>query len=119
MYFIDTFLTNPSLVASHWFLCKRRHFEICSNFLRTKNVSGYWEVVNVQGFIPPGSASHGVAIWKDSMFVIAGESYNNRPSFTYVYDFNGKNYLKHLKKIICMHAVSRRTTLIDFLKSNP
>lgn len=51
---------------------------------------GFWETVNVQGFIPPGSASHGVAIWKDSMFVIAGESYN-RASFMYVYDFNGKS----------------------------
>lgn len=50
---------------------------------------GYWETVNIQSFTPPGSASHGVVTWKDSMFVIAGESYN-RAYFMYVYDFNGK-----------------------------
>ncbi|XP_060527876.1 attractin-like protein 1 isoform X2 [Cylas formicarius] len=49
---------------------------------------GYWEIVSVQGFIPPGSASHGATVWKDSMYIIAGESYN-RGSLMYIYDFNG------------------------------
>lgn len=56
---------------------------------------GYWETVNVQSFVPPGSASHGTVVWKDSMYVIAGERYeryyreHNAP-LLYIYDFNGK-----------------------------
>ncbi|KAJ8939067.1 hypothetical protein NQ318_008670, partial [Aromia moschata] len=50
--------------------------------------NGYWEAIVVQGFTPPGSASHGAAVWRDSMYIIAGESYN-RGSLLYVYDFNG------------------------------
>ncbi|EFA10578.2 Attractin-like protein 1 [Tribolium castaneum] len=50
--------------------------------------SGYWETVNVESFVPPGSASHGAAVWRDSMYVIAGESYSRR-FMLYVYDFNG------------------------------
>nr|CAI5862520.1 unnamed protein product [Callosobruchus analis] len=49
---------------------------------------GYWETVTPQGFTPPGSASHGAVVWRDSMYVIAGESYG-RGSLLYVYDFNG------------------------------
>lgn len=55
-------------------------------------VNGYWETVQVPpgGFVPPGSASHGAAVWGDSMYVIAGESYNNSRLNFYVYDFNGE-----------------------------
>ncbi|KAJ8976992.1 hypothetical protein NQ317_013993 [Molorchus minor] len=49
---------------------------------------GYWETVTVQGFVPPGCASHGAAVWRDSMYIIAGESYN-QGSLLFVYDFNG------------------------------
>ncbi|XP_018329605.1 attractin isoform X2 [Agrilus planipennis] len=49
---------------------------------------GYWENVATRGFTPPGSASHGVAVWRDSMYIVAGESYN-RGQMLYVYDFNG------------------------------
>lgn len=57
----------------------------CSQFAP----NGYWETVNVESFVPPGSASHGAAVWRDSMYVIAGESYSRR-FMLYVYDFNGK-----------------------------
>lgn len=50
---------------------------------------GYWEVVTPDGFVPNGSASHGAAVWKDSLYVVAGESYN-RGDMVYVYDFNGR-----------------------------
>ena len=51
--------------------------------------NGYWETVKVKSSVPPGSASHGAAVWKDSMYLIAGESYIRR-FMVYVYDFNGK-----------------------------
>ncbi|XP_018573311.1 attractin isoform X3 [Anoplophora glabripennis] len=50
--------------------------------------NGFWEAIKVQGFIPPGSASHGAAVWRDSMYIIGGESYS-RSALLYVYDFNG------------------------------
>lgn len=57
---------------------------------------GYWETVQVQSFVPPGSASHGAVVWKDSMYVIAGERYEryrehryDRIPVLYIYDFNG------------------------------
>lgn len=49
---------------------------------------GYWETVTPQGYTPPGSASHGAAVWRDSMYVVAGEIYNRGPMLN-VYDFNG------------------------------
>ncbi|KAG5869328.1 hypothetical protein JTB14_005136 [Gonioctena quinquepunctata] len=49
---------------------------------------GYWETISVPSFTPPGSASHGAAVWRDSMYVIAGESYNKGYLLS-VYDFNG------------------------------
>ncbi|XP_050304238.1 attractin [Anthonomus grandis grandis] len=55
---------------------------------------GYWETINIQSYVPPGSASHSAVVWKDSMFVIAGERYDayyrerNIP-LMYIYDFNG------------------------------
>lgn len=77
------------------------------NYLLNRTFLGFWETVNVQGFTPPGSASHGVAIWKDSMFVLAGESYA-RASFMYVYDFNGKHFFS---KYFCKLVLSRKTSL--------
>ncbi|ERL89257.1 hypothetical protein D910_06630, partial [Dendroctonus ponderosae] len=56
---------------------------------------GYWETVSIPSFLPPGSASHSAVVWKDSMYVIAGERYNgyyrhrNIP-LMFIYDFNGK-----------------------------
>lgn len=52
---------------------------------------GYWETVQPRAFVPPGSASHGAAVWKDSMYVMGGESYN-RGFVLNVYDFNGKYF---------------------------
>ncbi|KAL1514087.1 hypothetical protein ABEB36_003406 [Hypothenemus hampei] len=56
---------------------------------------GYWEAVDVQGFVPPGSASHSAVVWKDSMYIIAGERYeryyrHQNVPLMYIYDFNGK-----------------------------
>ncbi|KAL3268005.1 hypothetical protein HHI36_007138 [Cryptolaemus montrouzieri] len=56
-------------------------------------VNGYWETVSVSSFNPPGSASHGAVVWKDSMYLVAGESYG-RGSMLYVYDFNGNMWKK-------------------------
>lgn len=53
---------------------------------------GFWEAIKVQGYIPQGSASHGAAVWRDSMYIIAGESYN-KGSLLFVYDFNGKFFV--------------------------
>lgn len=52
---------------------------------------GYWKTVTPRNFIPPGSASHGAAVWKDSLYIVAGESYY-RGQMLYVYDFTGKKY---------------------------
>lgn len=75
-------------------VCEPEHGCYCYGAYKGSDCSqisgeGYWEAVDVQGFIPPGSASHGAIVWRDSMYVIAGESYQ-RGSMLYVYDFNGK-----------------------------
>ncbi|GLV41896.1 distracted [Carabus blaptoides fortunei] len=49
---------------------------------------GYWETVSPLGYYPPGSASHGAAVWRDSLYIVAGESYT-RGQMMYIYDFNG------------------------------
>lgn len=57
-------------------------------------VDGYWETVMEAGFVPPGSASHGAAVWRDSMYVVAGETYNNdKANMIYVYDLNGEFFV--------------------------
>ncbi|XP_045475580.1 attractin-like protein 1 isoform X2 [Harmonia axyridis] len=56
-------------------------------------VNGYWETISVPSFVPPGSASHGAVVWKDSMYVTTGESYG-RGTMLYVYDFNGNVWEK-------------------------
>lgn len=50
--------------------------------------NGYWETIVPREFIPPGSASHGAAVWRDSMYIVGGESYF-RGQMMYVYDFTG------------------------------
>ena len=50
---------------------------------------GYWEVVQWKDFVPEGSASHGAVVWRDSLYIVGGESYR-RAKMIYVYDFNGK-----------------------------
>ncbi|XP_069690268.1 attractin-like protein 1 isoform X2 [Periplaneta americana] len=49
---------------------------------------GYWEVVQSKDFVPEGSASHGAVVWRDSLYIVGGESYR-RAKMIYVYDFNG------------------------------
>lgn len=49
---------------------------------------GYWEVVHWKNFVPEGSASHGAVVWRDSLYIVGGESYH-RGKMIYVYDFNG------------------------------
>lgn len=53
---------------------------------------GYWEVIEPRGVLPKGSASHTAVVWRDSLHVIGGESYN-RADFIYTYDFTGNIYL--------------------------
>ncbi|XP_054290142.1 attractin-like protein 1 [Macrosteles quadrilineatus] len=49
---------------------------------------GYWEVVQPKDFQPDGSASHTAVVWRDSLYIVGGESYN-RSQMMYIYDFNG------------------------------
>ncbi|XP_075233105.1 attractin-like protein dsd isoform X2 [Lycorma delicatula] len=57
---------------------------------------GYWEVVQTKDFVPEGSASHAAVVWRDSLYIVGGESYYHPPihqlpkQLIYVYDFNGK-----------------------------
>ncbi|XP_039300291.1 attractin-like protein 1 isoform X2 [Nilaparvata lugens] len=61
---------------------------------------GYWETVQIKDFVPEGSASHSAVVWRDSLYIIGGESYyhpppNELPKLIYVYDFNGKVWETH------------------------
>lgn len=50
---------------------------------------GVWTTVTSKQSSPPmGSASHAVAVWKDTLYIIGGESYG-RGKFMTTYDFNG------------------------------
>lgn len=50
---------------------------------------GFWETIDTsKDFTPPGTASHGSAIYGDTMFIIGGESYHSG-ELLYAYDFNG------------------------------
>ncbi|XP_017752850.1 PREDICTED: attractin-like protein 1 isoform X1 [Eufriesea mexicana] len=49
---------------------------------------GFWESVTYTDFSPEGSASHCSIVWKDSLYVVGGESFH-RTKMIYVYDFNG------------------------------
>ncbi|KAL0276657.1 UNVERIFIED_CONTAM: hypothetical protein PYX00_004182 [Menopon gallinae] len=56
----------------------------CSQFAN----KGYWEVIDSKGFIPVGSASHAAVVFRDSMYILGGESYK-RGKLAYLYDFTG------------------------------
>ncbi|XP_063699166.1 attractin-like protein 1 isoform X2 [Culicoides brevitarsis] len=49
---------------------------------------GYWETIAYGDRSLEGSASHGATVWKDSMYIIAGESYS-KGELLYMYDLNG------------------------------
>lgn len=50
---------------------------------------GVWTTVSAQySPPPPGSASHGAAVWRDTLHIIGGESYD-RGELLNMYDFNG------------------------------
>ncbi len=50
---------------------------------------GYWEVLHPKDIQPEGYASHCAVVWKDSLYIVGGESYH-RAKMLYTYDFNGK-----------------------------
>ncbi|KYM99556.1 Putative protein tag-53 [Cyphomyrmex costatus] len=49
---------------------------------------GSWESVTYKDLPPEGSASHCSIVWKDSLYVVGGESFR-RSKMIYVYDYNG------------------------------
>lgn len=49
---------------------------------------GYWTTISPDFSSPAGSASHGSAVWRDTLHIIAGESYN-QGELLHQYDFNG------------------------------
>lgn len=59
---------------------RERHRCICSreyagSDCKQKAAHGYWETIDTDSrlFSPPGSASHGSAIYGDSMFILGGK----------------------------------------------
>ncbi|KAJ1523050.1 hypothetical protein ONE63_002178 [Megalurothrips usitatus] len=50
---------------------------------------GFWEVLHPKDIQPEGSASHCAVVWKDSLYIVGGESYH-RAKMLYTYDFNGE-----------------------------
>lgn len=50
--------------------------------------AGYWSIITPEFSPPPGSASHGSAVWRDTLHIIGGESYG-QAQLLYTYDFNG------------------------------
>lgn len=49
---------------------------------------GFWESITYKDLLPDGSASHCSIVWKDSLYVVGGESFH-RAKMIYVYDYNG------------------------------
>lgn len=49
---------------------------------------GYWQTVSSEGSPAPAIASHGSTVWRDTLNIIAGESYG-KGELLYMYDFNG------------------------------
>lgn len=49
---------------------------------------GYWDTIAQQYQLPNGSASHGSAVWRDTLHIIGGERYG-RGDLLHTYDFNG------------------------------
>lgn len=80
--YLSSTCSNPVYVYSHG-ICFTG--DDCSQVAD----NGYWEVIQPKDFLPQGSASHTAVVWRDSMYVIGGESFN-RAEMIYVYDFNGK-----------------------------
>lgn len=53
-----------------------------------KGDRGFWENIIYKDLLPDGSASHCSIVWKDSLYVVGGESFH-RAKMIYVYDYNG------------------------------
>ncbi|EZA62767.1 Putative protein tag-53 [Ooceraea biroi] len=53
-----------------------------------KSDNGYWETVTYKDLPLDGSASHCSIVWKDSLYVVGGESFRHA-KMIYVYDYNG------------------------------
>ncbi|XP_012270635.1 attractin-like protein 1 isoform X2 [Orussus abietinus] len=49
---------------------------------------GFWETITYKDISPDGSASHCSVVWRDSLYVVGGDSFN-RAKMIYIYDFNG------------------------------
>ncbi|KAK0165280.1 hypothetical protein PV328_003808 [Microctonus aethiopoides] len=49
---------------------------------------GYWETVTYNDFSPDGTASHCSVVWRDSLYIVGGESFH-KSKMIYIYDFNG------------------------------
>lgn len=49
---------------------------------------GVWSTITTEFISPPGSASHGAAVWRDTLYIIGGETYD-RGELVFMYDFNG------------------------------
>ncbi|XP_044007084.1 attractin-like protein 1 isoform X2 [Aphidius gifuensis] len=49
---------------------------------------GYWETITYDDYLPDGSASHCSIVWRDSLYIVGGESFH-KSKMIYVYDFNG------------------------------
>ncbi|XP_011147509.1 attractin-like protein 1 isoform X1 [Harpegnathos saltator] len=52
-----------------------------------KGDRGFWENIMYKD-LPDGSSSHCSIVWKDSLYVVGGESFH-RAKMIYVYDYNG------------------------------
>ncbi|XP_055371628.1 attractin-like protein 1 [Condylostylus longicornis] len=54
------------------------------------NALGVWSTISLEYSLPPpGSASHGATVWRDTLHIIGGESYG-RGELLNMYDFNGR-----------------------------
>ncbi|XP_067009750.1 attractin-like protein 1 isoform X3 [Anabrus simplex] len=85
----------PNNCSYNWGTCNpEKHRCDCKEGFKGDDCSqvedaGYWEVVQLlKAYSPEGSASHGAVVWRDSLYIIGGESYQ-RGKMIYVYDFNG------------------------------
>ncbi|KAG7200810.1 hypothetical protein KM043_003181 [Ampulex compressa] len=74
--------------------CNREdHQCVCTEGFKGSDCSqrsdrGFWETVTYAELSLEGSASHCSIVWKDSLYVVGGESFH-RAKMIYVYDFNG------------------------------
>uniref|UniRef100_A0A1B6D320 CUB domain-containing protein n=1 Tax=Clastoptera arizonana TaxID=38151 RepID=A0A1B6D320_9HEMI len=78
---------------SNGYCVREQHRCECNEKYRGEDCSqvadkGYWEVVQPKDFLPEGSASHTAVVWRDSLYIVGGESYK-RAQMIYIYDFNG------------------------------